>query len=77
MRKCREIVQILASGERLGLINRIELWLHLSMCGNCSRFVSHLRIMKNSFLNLFKKMTVVDKDTVKKLEQDMLDNIKN
>lgn len=72
MRKCREIVEILASGESLSFFGRMELRLHLLMCRHCSQFASHLRIMKESFVKLFRKITDVDRKTIDELENDIL-----
>jgi len=76
MRKCREIVQIIASGEKLNLKGRIELKMHLMMCRHCSRFAKHLGIMKVGFVKLFKKITEVDRKTVEEVEEEVLRDLR-
>jgi len=57
MRSCKEIVRLIASGEPLSLGQRVELRIHMMMCKHCSKYRKHLRIMRDSFMQLFRDLT--------------------
>lgn len=72
MLSCREIAKILSSKEELSLIKRTELRMHLLMCKHCSNYNKQLNLMKESFQNLFKKKSTIEKEKVVKLENDII-----
>lgn len=57
MRSCREIVRLVGSGAPLTVGEQIEIRLHMMMCKHCSRYRKQLRIMRDSFMRLFKELT--------------------
>ncbi len=45
MLKCNQVSQLVSSGEvtELGFLKRMELKMHLFMCGHCRRYVAQIR----------------------------------
>lgn len=80
MLPCKEIVRILSSQEepskQLSWSRRAELRLHLMMCKHCSRYATHLDMMRAGFKKLFAKTTEVSRAQVMHLENEVIDNLK-
>lgn len=76
MLSCREIVSILNSEEKVPLLKRAELRMHLAMCKHCSGYAKQLPILKAAFGKLFSKLTEVDESKIKKLEEETLEKLK-
>ena len=48
MISCKEASRLLSQGQdrRLSFVERLQLWLHMTACDACTRFATHLRIMR-------------------------------
>ena len=75
MKTCKEISEILCQDQELSLLKRTELKMHLLMCGNCSAYAAHLKMMRDGFRKLFSKLTELDKSKVKDLEAQVIEKI--
>lgn len=76
MLSCKEIVKALNSEEQLSLTKRMEIRMHLLMCGNCSAYSKHLAFLKKGMRKLFKDMTQTEPEKVKRLEDEILKKVK-
>ncbi len=76
MLPCKEIVRILSSDEKVGVLRRAELKMHLMMCEHCSTYNRHLHSMKKGFKSLFARLTEVKPDAVERLEKEVIEKVK-
>lgn len=76
MLPCKDIVKLLSSDEKVTLLQRAELKMHLMMCEHCSAYNRHLKSMRNGFKKLFSKLTAVKPGAVEQLESKVIDKIK-
>ena len=76
MRTCREVVEILSSDKKLTLWGKIELKLHLMICKSCSKYLSQIRALRDTYKELFKQITELSPVEVKKLQSVLTDMIK-
>jgi hypothetical protein len=77
MLACKEIVEIVASNQKLSLVRKLELRFHLLMCKHCYAYVEQLKIMNSQYKKVFKKITETDQDHVHQLEDQVIEHIKN
>ena len=73
MLNCQEVHRIAAEdiGEPKSLMRRIELKLHLMMCGKCSRYIDQLRAIGNSVRELCAPRPG-DDETVARIEREVM-----
>ncbi|MBI2605073.1 MAG: hypothetical protein HYW49_03225 [Deltaproteobacteria bacterium] len=57
-------------------MRRAELRMHLLMCKHCSRYATHLKMMKDGFSKLFAKITQTERFTINQIENQILDVLK-
>lgn len=80
MRPCKEIVEFLSSqsesSRNLPWAKRVEVRMHLLMCKHCSRYATHLKMMREGFGRLFTNITAVNKSEIDELEDKVLEKIK-
>jgi len=76
MLSCKEIARLLSTQEKKSWMKRAELRMHLFMCKHCSAYAAHLDLIKSGFLKLFHKITEVNEDKVKQLEDEVIEKIK-
>ncbi|MGE4131462.1 MAG: hypothetical protein AB7F86_07470 [Bdellovibrionales bacterium] len=76
MLKCKEIVKLLNSDEKISLFRRGEIRMHLMLCKHCEAYSRHLGQLKRGFKKLFAKLTSVDKAKVTRLENNVIENLK-
>lgn len=77
MLPCKDIVRILSSNEKLSLMTKVELEMHILICKHCSRYAEHLRLMKNGFKKLFSKITHVEEQRITELEDGIIKTLKD
>ena len=75
MLRCNEIAKILNSDERLSLLKRAELRLHLMMCEHCAAYSKHLNYLKTGFKKLFSHITRIDPSRLESLEDKTIQQI--
>lgn len=75
MLTCKEVVRILASGEKLTFRRRIGLLVHLFMCKHCARYSRQLQMLKEGLVVLFKGKTQIDPKIVKNLEDSIVETV--
>lgn len=76
MLPCKDIVKLLSSDEKVPLLQRAELKMHLMMCEHCSAYSRQLKFMRNGFKKLFSKLTTVKPGDVEQLETKVIQKIK-
>lgn len=75
MLKCKEVVEITAKDEKLTLFKKVEFKMHLLMCKHCSTYVEQIKLIKAQYKKVFKKVTEVDEDHLKELENKIIEDI--
>lgn len=55
---CREVVQILGSGQEASIRKRIEMRIHLMMCRHCTAYFKQLRMLKKISTKIFSSLSV-------------------
>lgn len=75
MLKCKEVVEITAKDEKLTLFKKVEFKMHLLMCKHCSAYVEQIKLIKAQYKKVFKKVTEVDEDHLKELENKIIEDI--
>lgn len=73
MTPCKDIVKMLSSGEQISFVKRMEMRMHLAMCEHCSTYAKQLRMMRDSFIKLFKQKTEVKSDQLEELESSIIE----
>ena len=76
MLPCKDIVKLLSSEEKVTLLQRAELKMHLMMCEHCSTYSRQLKFMRNGFKKLFSKLTTLRPGAVEQLETKVIQKIK-
>ncbi|MGZ3790672.1 MAG: hypothetical protein ACXVCQ_19265 [Bacteriovorax sp.] len=72
---CKEIVEIASSNKKLSIIKKMEFRFHLLMCKHCHAYVEQLKIMNVQYKKVFKKITDVDDEHVKQLEDEIIEKL--
>ncbi len=73
---CKEIVRLISSDERLSLMRRAELRLHLMMCEHCGRYKSQLQTLARAAVRLLDRRIQESEDDIKKIEEEVIDRTK-
>ena len=63
MLACKEIVEIVASNQKLTLVRKVELKFHLLMCKHCNGYVEQLK--------------TINEEHIHQLEDQVIEHIKN
>lgn len=77
MLKCKEVVEITAKDKKLTFLKKVEFKIHLLMCKHCFAYVEQIKIIKGQYKKVFKKVTEVDVEHVKELENRIIEDIQN
>lgn len=64
------------SEEKVSVLNRAELRMHLIMCKHCSGYAKQLNLMKVGFKNLFSQLTKIEPGKVEQIEDQVIEKIK-
>lgn len=75
MLKCKEVVEITAKDEKLTFLKKVEFKMHLFMCKHCNAYVEQIKLIKAQYKKVFKKVTEVDGDHLKKLENKIIEDV--
>ena len=73
---CKEVVRLLSAYQEFSWSKRAMLRIHLLICKLCSRYATHLKMMKEAFKKLFAKITSVESYEIERLEQEILQKLK-
>lgn len=72
---CKEIVKLLNTEEKIPLLTRAEIKMHIFMCKHCAAYATHLKLLKRGFSVLFRKITSIETDAASKVETDVIKKV--
>lgn len=75
MLRCKEVIRLLESGEELASLKKARLHVHYFLCEGCSRYLSQLKLMKKTLKGLLMKLTKVEENEIRMLEETILQKI--
>ena len=76
MLSCKEIVRLVSSEERLSLMKRAELRLHLMMCEHCGRYREQLHALAKAAVSLLDRRVRESEADIKRLEEEAIERSK-
>ena len=76
MLKCRDISGLVASGtlEHVGWMKKLEIKLHLMMCGHCARYLAQIRAIGQGARFLIRGQEA-DAGQLRRMEQEVLNKV--
>ena len=76
MKTCKDIAKLLSPGQKVSLLNKMEIKLHFLICELCRVYNAQIKSVEKNFTNLMRTKSKVKKEDVEKLEQEVLKKIK-
>jgi len=73
MLKCKEVSRFVSSGESVSLMKRLEMRMHLLICGHCSRYAKQLKKIGSSVRTLVDERTDASGDLIHKVEDEVIE----
>ena len=76
--KCRDISGLVATGEleNVGWMKKLEIRLHLMMCGHCARYLAQIRAIGQGARFLIRNQEA-DAEQIQRMEQDVLNKVRD
>ncbi len=75
MQNCKKTIEILTSGEKLSMPQKLMLQMHLLLCKNCKYFSKHMKVMKECYSKLFQSKTELSKEQLAEAESTILEKL--
>lgn len=76
MMTCKEASKIMSAGMRQGFAKRLQLGLHLLICGSCAAYECHMDALRRGIINLV-KCRASGADEVRAMEEKALLSLKD
>ena len=76
MKSCKDVAKLMSPGQKISLFDKMEIKLHFLICELCRVYAQQIKAVEKNFTNLLVKKSSVEDSDVKKLEQDVLEKIK-
>ena len=73
MFSCKEMTKMTSEEQNLGFFGGIQFRFHLVICKNCRCFAENMKSLNRSIKTLIKKKTKVDRQKIKKLENEIIE----
>ncbi|MBN20902.1 MAG: hypothetical protein CL678_06385 [Bdellovibrionaceae bacterium] len=75
MLKCKDLTKRINSLEPLHGVEKISVFFHLAICKSCRTYTKHLKLISQYAKKFFEGISVSE-ETVKKIEDESIDEIK-
>jgi hypothetical protein len=76
MWSCKEVIRVMSSDEEMGPVRRLGFRLHVMFCRSCKHYAVQLKMMADGFKKLIMQKTLVEKEEITALENQVLMRIK-